>query len=138
MRPHSHNRLLLGGSSGSRGYYHWKLAQLGQLQACPHLQGHPVPNGPLARPSGRPHLQRLTQTGTWQLEPLEGARVERHPPRARAERHPPRARVEDIQLKPGWKDIHLKPGRKDIHPQPGWETSLHRQRWEASHLRGPC
>ena len=37
---------------GLRGYYHWKLAQLGQLQACPHLQGHPVPNGPLARPSG--------------------------------------------------------------------------------------
>ena len=37
---------------------------MGQLQACPHLQGHPVPKGPLARPSGRPHLQRSTQTGT--------------------------------------------------------------------------
>ena len=33
---------------GLEGYYHWKLAQLGQLQACPHLQGHPVPNGPVA------------------------------------------------------------------------------------------
>ena len=33
---------------GLRGYYHWKLAQLGQLQACPCLQGHPVPNGPVA------------------------------------------------------------------------------------------
>ena len=33
---------------GLGGYYHWKLAQLGQLQACPHLQGHPVPNGPVA------------------------------------------------------------------------------------------
>ena len=34
------------------GYYHWKLSQLGQLHACPRLQGHPVPNGPIARPSG--------------------------------------------------------------------------------------
>ena len=49
---------------GLGGYYHWKLAQLGQLQACPRLQGHPVPKGPVARPSGRPHLPRLTQTGT--------------------------------------------------------------------------
>ena len=49
---------------GLGGYYHWKLAQLGQLQACPHLQGHPVPNGPVARPSGRPHPQRSTQTRT--------------------------------------------------------------------------
>ena len=24
---------------GLGGYYHWKLAQLGQLQACPRLQG---------------------------------------------------------------------------------------------------
>ena len=49
---------------GLGGYYHWKLAQLGQLQACPCLQGHPVPKGPVAQPSGRPHLQRSTQTGT--------------------------------------------------------------------------
>ena len=49
---------------GLGGYYHWKLAQLGQLQACPHLQGQPVPKGPVARPSGQPHPQRLTQTGT--------------------------------------------------------------------------
>ena len=33
---------------GLGGYYHWKLAQLGQLQACPHLQGHLVPKGPVA------------------------------------------------------------------------------------------
>ena len=52
------------GWTGLRGYYHWKLAQLGQLQACPCLQGHLVPNGPVARPSGQPHLQRSTQTGT--------------------------------------------------------------------------
>ena len=36
---------------GLGGYYHWKVAQLGQLQACPHLQGHLVPNGPVAQPS---------------------------------------------------------------------------------------
>ena len=53
---------------GLGGYYHWKLAQLGQLQACPHLQGHLVPNGPIAQPSGRPHLQRSTQTGTPETE----------------------------------------------------------------------
>ena len=33
---------------GLGGYYHWKLPQLGQLQACPRLQGHPVPKGPVA------------------------------------------------------------------------------------------
>ena len=49
---------------GLGGYYHWKLAQLGQFQACPHLQGHPVPKGPMAQPSRRPHPQRSTQTGT--------------------------------------------------------------------------
>ena len=49
---------------GLGGYYHWKLAQLGQLQACSCLQGHPVPNRPVAQPSGQPHPQRLTQTGT--------------------------------------------------------------------------
>ena len=36
---------------GLGGYYHWKLAQLGQLQACPHLQGQPVSKGLVARPS---------------------------------------------------------------------------------------
>ena len=49
---------------GIGGYYHWKVAQLGLLHACPHLQGQPIPKGPMARPSGQPHLQRLTQTGT--------------------------------------------------------------------------
>ena len=37
---------------GIGGYYHWKLLELGQLSACPCLQGQPVPDGPLARPSG--------------------------------------------------------------------------------------
>ena len=49
---------------GLGGYYHWKLLQLGQLHTCPCLQGQPVPDGPIARPSGRPHPQRSTQTGT--------------------------------------------------------------------------
>ena len=37
---------------GLGGYYHWKVAQLGLLHACPRLQGQPVPKGPVARPSG--------------------------------------------------------------------------------------
>ena len=36
---------------GLGGYYHWKVAQLGLLHACPHLQGQPVPKGPMAQPS---------------------------------------------------------------------------------------
>ena len=32
---------------GLSGYYHWKLSELGQLSACPHLQGQPVPDGPI-------------------------------------------------------------------------------------------
>ena len=31
---------------------------------APHLQGQPVPDGPVAQPSGRPHPRRSTQTGT--------------------------------------------------------------------------
>ena len=37
----------------------------------------------------------------------------------------------------GQEKVHLKPGWEDIHLQPGQETGLRRQRWEASHLRGP-
>ena len=37
---------------GLGGYYHWKLSQLGQLHACPCLQGQLVPDGPVAQPSG--------------------------------------------------------------------------------------
>ena len=49
---------------GFGGYYHWKVLQLGQLHACPCLQGHLVPIGPVARPSGQPHPWRSTKTGT--------------------------------------------------------------------------
>ena len=48
---------------GISGYYHWKLLELGQLSACPHLQGLLVPDGPIAQPSGRPHPHRPAQTG---------------------------------------------------------------------------
>ena len=46
------------------GYYHWIVAQLGLLHACPHLQGQPVPRGPMTHPNGRPHPLRSTQTET--------------------------------------------------------------------------
>ena len=46
---------------GIGGYYHWKLAQMGQLDACARLHGHPVPSGPVNRPSGRPHPRSVTQ-----------------------------------------------------------------------------
>ena len=47
---------------GIGGYYHWKLSELGQLSSCPCLQGQPVPDGPIAQPSGRPP-HRPAQTG---------------------------------------------------------------------------
>ena len=46
---------------GRGGYYHWKLAQLGQLDACSRLRDYPPPEGPIDRPSGRPHLRGVTQ-----------------------------------------------------------------------------
>ena len=33
------------------GYYLWKVAELNQLDRCPHLRGIPVPEGPMAQPS---------------------------------------------------------------------------------------
>ena len=35
----------------ARSYYHWKVAELNQLQHCPHLRGLPVPLGPMEHPS---------------------------------------------------------------------------------------
>ena len=46
---------------GIGGYYHWRLSELGQLSACPCLQGQPMPDGPIGRPSGQP-LCRSAQT----------------------------------------------------------------------------
>ena len=30
------------------GYYHWKVAEINQLDHCPNLRGIPVPKGPIA------------------------------------------------------------------------------------------
>ena len=49
---------------GLGGYYHWRVAQQGLLHTIPHLQGRPVPQGPIPHPSGRPHPLRLTRTKT--------------------------------------------------------------------------
>ena len=38
------------------GYYHWKVADLGQLHLCPHLSGKKVPKGPIMQPSIRKRM----------------------------------------------------------------------------------
>ena len=48
-----------------QSYYHWKVAELHQLQRCPHLQGLPVPPGPMEHPSALQQPQR----------PIDGAAV---------------------------------------------------------------
>ena len=53
----------------ARSYYHWKVAELHQLQHCPHLQGLQVPPGPMERPSAlqqpqRPNRQGVVAPGT--------------------------------------------------------------------------
>ena len=47
----------------ARSYYHWKVAELNQLQHCPHFQGLPVPLGPMEHPSELQQLQRPNQPG---------------------------------------------------------------------------
>ena len=42
----------------ARSYYHWKVAELDQLQHCPHLRELPVPQGPMEHPSELQQLQR--------------------------------------------------------------------------------
>ena len=37
---------------GIGSYHHWKLLELGQLSACPCLQGLPAPDRPIGHPSG--------------------------------------------------------------------------------------
>ena len=46
-----------------RSYYHWKVAELHQLQHCFHLQGLPVPPGPKEHPSALQHQQRPNRQG---------------------------------------------------------------------------
>ena len=47
----------------ARSYYHWKVAELHQLQHCPHLQGLPVPPGPMECPSALQQPQRPNRQG---------------------------------------------------------------------------
>ena len=47
----------------TRSYYHWKVAELQKLQHCPHLQGLPVPPGPMECPSALQQPQRPNRRG---------------------------------------------------------------------------
>ena len=47
----------------AQSYYHWKVAELNQLQNCPHLQGLPVPPGPMECPSVLQQQQRPNRLG---------------------------------------------------------------------------
>ena len=47
----------------AQSYYHWKVAELQQLQHCPHLQGLPVPPGPMECPSALQQPQRPNRQG---------------------------------------------------------------------------
>ena len=47
----------------ARSYYHWKVAELHQFQHCPHLQGLPVPPGPMEHPVALQQPQRPNRQG---------------------------------------------------------------------------
>ena len=47
----------------AQSYYHWKVAELHQLQHCPHLQGLLVPPGPMECPSALQQPQRPNRQG---------------------------------------------------------------------------
>ena len=47
----------------AQSYYHWKVAELNQLQHCPHLRGLPVPPGPMEHPSELQQPQRPNKPG---------------------------------------------------------------------------
>ena len=47
----------------AQSYYHWKVAELHQLQHCPHLQGLPVPPGPMECPSALQQPQKPNRQG---------------------------------------------------------------------------
>ena len=46
-----------------QSYYHWKVAELHQLQHCPHLQGLLVPPGPMEHPSALQQQWRPNRQG---------------------------------------------------------------------------
>ena len=47
----------------ARSYYHWKVADLNQLEHCPHLRGLPVPLGPMEHPSELQQSQKPNKPG---------------------------------------------------------------------------
>ena len=47
----------------AKGYYHWKVADLNQLEHCPHLPGLPVPPGAMAHPSELQQSQKPNKPG---------------------------------------------------------------------------
>ena len=47
----------------AQSYYHWKVAELHQLQHCSHLQGLLVPPGPMEHPSVLQQPQRPNRQG---------------------------------------------------------------------------
>ena len=52
---------------GQGGYYHWRVAQQGQVHLVPHLQGQPTPKPLAVHPSGQPLPPRPAQTETQSL-----------------------------------------------------------------------
>ena len=126
---------------GLGGYYHWKLAQLGQLQACPCLQGIRYPKDPWPDQADDLTHRGQPKLGPQQLEPPEGirmeanrplirvgkspprTRVERHPPQTRVERHPPPARAVN---RPPQAEARSKPpqGARLTYPQRGKEPAM--------------
>ena len=81
---------------GLGGYYHWKVAQQGLLHLIPHLQGQPVPQGPIPHPIGRPHPRGQPRLRLRQLEPWRGDRMQPNQPRIKVEKDPPLAKVESL------------------------------------------
>ena len=67
-----------------RSYYHWKVTKLKQLQHCPHLQGLPVPLGPMEHPSAlqqplRPNRQGAAAPGASGSSRVEGLTTSESP-----------------------------------------------------------
>ena len=71
----------------ARSYYHWKVADLNQLKHCPHLQGLPVPPGPMAHPSELQQSQKPNKPGARPLVPLGITGQKDNPPQGAQVNH---------------------------------------------------
>ena len=67
----------------AKGYYHWKVADLNQLEHCPHLRGLPVPPGPMTCPSELQSLRSPIDPGPPPLVPLGIIGPKDHPPQGK-------------------------------------------------------